>query len=102
MPKDKEKTIVILRRFKNERHGVLALFPCILATNDGFLCSSYVHVGQHGSADYQHCLATTTPIARNSPDALALIRELRRVGYNLDIRTRAPSDAYDQRKKALQ
>ena len=47
--------------FRTWRKGgtVLALFPGIDAGNG--MCQSYEHVGQHGGADYAHCIAQTRP-----------------------------------------
>jgi len=65
----------------------VALFPASAATHDGELCDSYEHIGQHGAADYAACIRCTMP-ARPS-EYLNLARELRRIGYRLDIRKRA-------------
>ena len=40
---------VIFRKFKNGE--VIALFPQEPATRFGWKCMSYMHIGQHGSAD---------------------------------------------------
>lgn len=45
--------------------------------------SSYLHIGQHGSADYRHVLTLTRP---STPDEYAdLKRELEDIGYDLAV-----------------
>ena len=76
-----EQTRVIFRKFPNG--DILALFPEIQITN---FCSSYMHIGQHGGADYQACISITKPAA---PDEYAnLASELSSIGYDLQIRQR--------------
>ena len=76
-----DETPVIFRRWRSGDHDVLALFPTIPSSPG--LCSSYQHVGQHGSADYRHCIRMSTP-AR--PDQCAdLMAELEGQGYD-DLR----------------
>ncbi len=77
------KTKVIFRKFHGE---VLALFPAIAGTvGNPWTCSSYAHMGQHSAAtvDLVHCSRLATP-AEYKP----LARELRCIGYKLDIRKR--------------
>ena len=76
--------IVIFRKFRGG--DILALFPEIPDCNN--FCLSYQHVGQHGGADYSHCISITTPAKPSEYKELA--RELRRIGYLLDIRQRRP------------
>jgi len=77
-------TQVIFRAFK--RNGeVIALYPEVPATRDGFTCQSYMHTGQHGGA-YPGVI-TGTRLA--TPDEKApLIRELEAIGYRLEERKR--------------
>ena len=85
---------VIFRAFTDD--SVIALFPTVPASPYGNECMSYMHVGQHGAADYHHVLSMTRP----APDALAdeLHAELVRIGYdNLDVRLRAASWMHDER-----
>lgn len=60
---------------------VIALFPDIEAGL--FSCSSYMHVGQHGAADYRYVVQQTRP-AKVSEYA-DLVTELREIGYNLNV-----------------
>ena len=73
-------TPVVFRRFNDGE--VVALFPTILCGQFGE-CQSYVHFGQHGSADYGHVIRTTRPAA--PADYADLMAELVQVGYD-DLR----------------
>jgi hypothetical protein len=79
-----EKTVVVFRKWRKDG-GILALFPEVL--NYGHFCGSYEHVGQHGGADYKGCIRATVPARPQEYAELA--RELRRIGYVLDIQNRA-------------
>ena len=86
MKTDKEKTTVIFRRFHNG--DIVALFPYEIWGNHGngiFTIASYEHMGQHGAASVS--LVNTTKLAKPS-EYLELSRELERIGYNLDIKSR--------------
>jgi hypothetical protein len=78
------KTIVVFRVFKDD-NSVLALFPEESQYPNGE-CDSYQHVGQHGAADYKHCIAVTRP-AKLSEYA-PLKKELELLGYDLSVKTR--------------
>ena len=52
------KTKVNFRKWKDTK-DVIALFPEDDAGQG--LCGSYMHVGQHGGADYHGVIAATTP-----------------------------------------
>jgi hypothetical protein len=78
---NREKTVVVFRKFKNGG-DVLALFPEIPEVNG--CCLSYQHIGQHGSADYSHCISITTPA--NPQEHRALRQELENMGYRLEVR----------------
>lgn len=80
-------TVVVFRRFPGGE--VLALFPFVDAGHG--LCSSYMHTGQHGGADYAGCVEETRPADVSEPDVAALARELEARGYRLDVRQRRPT-----------
>lgn len=88
MTKDTDKTIVIFRVWKSGygKGNVIALFPNVPADENN-LVSSFEHVGQHGAADYHHCIRMTRPA---TPAEYADVkRELEtEYGYNLDVRKR--------------
>ena len=52
-------TPVIFRKFSNGE--IIALFPYIAGNNDGYTCQSFIHVGQHGSADPHLVMRMTKP-----------------------------------------
>ena len=88
--KDTEKTVVIFRKWKRKfsigvrSNDILALFP-YEDGGDG-LCGSYERVGQHGGANYIHCIACTVPA---TPGEYKLLKaELEDLGYNLEIKRR--------------
>jgi hypothetical protein len=91
-----ETTPVVFRSYSDG--DVVALFPTILADPDG-RCSSYMHIGQHGAADYWHVVATTHPAA---PDECQdLLVELGRIGYALRPVLRASGRMHDDRRAQL-
>lgn len=78
-----ELTTVVFRTWRDVG-TVLALFPYEIEERG--LCSSYEHVGQHGSADYQGCIARTRP--SKPAEFASLKRELEGIGYKLSVRLR--------------
>lgn len=68
---------------------MLALFPLLPETRPG-TCASYEHIGQHGSADYAHCIGATRPADLEAPNVASLKRELEAIGYRLRVAKRAP------------
>lgn len=71
------QTIVIFRKFKEG--DIIALFPQDTCPRTGF-CNSYMHVGQHGDADYLG-LIKSTKLAKPS-EYRALLCELKSIGYD--------------------
>jgi len=57
--KKKEPLKVIYRKFKKSG-DIIAFFPTECGNGDPATCSSYMHIGQHGSADYAYLLRQTT------------------------------------------
>ena len=91
-----EQTDTVFRMFPEG--DVVALFPAIAADLDG-RCSSYMHIGQHGAADYQHVIGRTRP-AR--PDEYReLLVELGGIGYAMRTVRRASSRMHDERQAGL-
>ena len=83
MTQDTEQTRVVFRKFK-DNGDILALFPYL--SEGGASVESYMHVGQHSGADYQHCISITKPATPEEYKDLAA--ELESIGYNLLIRKR--------------
>jgi hypothetical protein len=102
MEKDKHVTEVIFRKFKDG--DIIAFFPYEIESPQGYVMS-YMHVGQHGSADYQG-LISTTKLATEEEYA-DLKNELENhVGYNLKVIKKINSDkwrkAYEAHRKFYQ
>ena len=79
---DDYKTIVVFRKFHDD-DSIIALFPAVINYPNGH-CESYQHVGQHGAADYTHCVKVSDPATPAEFEPLR--RELESIGYNLDIK----------------
>lgn len=63
---------------------VIALFPQIAAGYGGYLCESYMHVGQHGAADTNIVVKQTRPAFVGK--YWVLLKELEQIGYNPVVR----------------
>lgn len=88
------KTLVIFRRYTDDNQ-IIALFPEERHDNGGRFCMSYMHVGQHGGADYHGVIQYTQPAKRSEYASLA--RELRSIGYKLCIGKRASQASHNKR-----
>ena len=77
------KTRAIFRKFEDGE--ILALFPDIdeRPHDPGKMILSYMHIGQHGSADFAMCLKNTT--AATVEERASLEQELQEIGYDLEI-----------------
>lgn len=74
-----EQTKVVFRKYKDG--SILALFP---STGYGLcLIESYMHIGQHGGADYNGCILDTKPAT--PAEYQELKTELESLGYNLKV-----------------
>ena len=76
------RTITVFRKYKNGE--IIALFPRLKADVEGKCCLSYLHQGQHGGADYAGVIADT--VKANPSEYYDLLKELKTIGYNPDIR----------------
>jgi hypothetical protein len=82
-----ESVPVVFRVWRGSDGGdVIALFPT-LVENRGQV-TSYMRIGQHGAADYQHVIRDTRPAAPAEYEPLA--RELTQIGYVLAVHRRRP------------
>lgn len=87
-------TKVVFRRYPDGQ--VIALFPDIPWSGRRGEITSYMHVGQHGAADYSHVIATTKPAMEK--EYAGLLDELRQTGYdNIKIVKRTKIQNYEQR-----
>ncbi len=84
MKKDTEKTDVIFRvdKYGQFKGDVVAYFPHeVFDSQRNIMC--YMHVGQHSSANYLHCIGKTR--LATEEEAKYLKRELEGIGYNLNV-----------------
>jgi len=88
-----EATIVVFRKYADG--SIIALFPADAATVEGYHCMSYVHVGQHGAADYNLVVNQSKPAT--PAEYAALETELKLIGYNLEIRKKVQYKIHRQR-----
>lgn len=68
---------VVFRKWKNG--DIIALFPDEPWSRNGYAVTSYMHVGQHGAADYASVIADTSPAQEN--EYKDLLNELKAIGY---------------------
>lgn len=73
-------TKVVFRKWKDGE--TIALFPDDTNPYDGTV-TSYMHVGQHGAADYGHVISATHPA--HPSEYRDLLAELKAIGYT-DLR----------------
>lgn len=84
MEKDIHTTDIIFRvdNSKDFKGTIYALFPHEVADHNGCV-TSYQHVGQHSSADYNHCIRTSK--LANAKEYADLKKEMESIGYNINI-----------------
>lgn len=81
-------TPIIFRTWR-DTNDVITLFPFEVANHQGH-CLSYMHVGQHGAADYTGVVARTKPAPVH--EYAPLLRELQAIGYDdLKVYRRRPA-----------
>jgi hypothetical protein len=86
---------VVFRKFREG--DIIALFPRIPADINGNMCESYQHIGQHGAADLHGVIDNTVYAIPKEYTALA--KELRSIGYHLDIGKRVTETDNIARRK---
>lgn len=96
---------VILRRWNTGPfRDVIAVFPDECGTNEPYTCSSYQHVGQHASCDYDHVRRVSVPVkikynqVPQDADVRALLNELRSIGYKPRLVQTMPRDSLARRR----
>ena len=98
-----ERTPVVLRRYPDGE--IIALFPTLPAEEYGYNVTSYVHVGQHGAAEYNYVISNTRSThPLDDPDAMALFEELEKIGYRMLVYKRITNKhraAFHAAQKAL-
>ena len=91
---------VVIRVWKTDPRDIFALLPAHPADRFGRKCASYQHLGQHGIADYDHCIRQSRPAT--AEEAAELLGELRRIGYNPRVfRRQTPALRNIRRKAAI-
>lgn len=72
-------TKVVFRKFRKGGE-VIALFPEEPWNPDAGTVTSYMHVGQHSDADYDHVVAISRPARED--EYRPLLAELKSIGYD--------------------
>ena len=93
MEKDTYTTEVIFRvdKTKSFKGTIFALIPYDIQTKNG-LISSYQHIGQHSSADYNHCIKSSKPATEIKYTQLK--NEMESLGYNIKVITKRNYNKY--------
>lgn len=101
------QTPVIFRKWKPRKEfdepggDIIALFPADPGTRDVYTCSSYEHVGQHGSADPYGVMQATVPAKPEEYADLKAELESYPYGYNFKIYHRLSRHFLELRRKEL-
>jgi hypothetical protein len=93
MKQPRDRTRTVFRKFKDG--AVIALFVDIPESTPGS-CLSYMHVGQHGAADYLGVMLTTK--AATSEEKRQLWDELLAIGYDIKCIKRRYKSRYKPRE----
>ena len=72
-------TKIVFRKYPKSK-DIIALFPAEQWGTSGKLVTSYMHIGQHCSADYKGTIKSTVPATHD--EYLPLLDELSSMGYN--------------------
>jgi hypothetical protein len=105
MERDTHATDMVFRvdATKDFKGQVFALFPHEVESNG--MVTSYQHIGQHSSADYDHCIKTSRPATEEEYKSLK--SELESFGYNINVVSKRNYNKYlaeykkDQRARQL-
>jgi len=92
--------VVVFRRWQDRSGDIIAMFPELPADIHGRYCDSFMHVGQHGGADYHSVIQHTAPVGPKQYAELA--EELWRIGYNLRPMKHASRRHHDKRRETAQ
>lgn len=93
------KTKVIFRLFEGD---IIALFPEEVGTNDLDTCMSYMHIGQHSSAHFNHVLFNSqNPYKKKKVKEVKRLKdELKGMDYELkEIRSVCQYQHYKEVRK---
>lgn len=93
------KTKAVFRIYPKSSGGeILALFPQIPESYNGYSCSCYAHVGQHSGADPMVVVGQTRPA--KPAEYADLKRELEGLGYDLQVASKCTSRDFKIRREA--
>jgi len=100
MEKDNYKTDIVFRidTSKNFNGTVFALFPHEVSTIDG-LVNCFQHVGQHSSAEYNHCINTSK--LATADEYADIKKEMENIGYDINVVKKRNYDKYLQSYKSV-
>jgi hypothetical protein len=100
MKKDKHITEVIFRKYKPSHNfgvegEILAIFPYSICNINGNV-DCYQHIGQHGEANYHHCINTLT-VPATEEESKELKKELENgFGYNFKVLKKRNSNKFSK------
>lgn len=94
-----DTTKVIFRKWR-DTGDVIAFFPAIASDRDGYFCQSYMHVGQHSSADYTACVRNTHPASPSEYASLKRELESAPFGYVFEVASRETAKDRELRKQS--
>lgn len=97
MKKDDFKTDVIFRKYRVSGE-IIALMPHDVIDFEGNV-NSYMHVGQHGGADFVGVIAQTIPATQS--EYADLQKELEGIGYDVNVCKRINRNKYLASLKGL-
>jgi hypothetical protein len=89
---------VVFRVWPDDK-SCIALFPEIPGDSQPNTCMSFMHIGQHGAADYHEVIRSTRPASMD--DYKHLKEELERHGYRLKIVQRCTRKDTEKRLATL-
>lgn len=87
------------RRIANE-DVVFALFPTEPSDSEGLWCTTYTHIGQHGQADYNFCIANSRTAKTKEYKALKKELQSSPYFYKLKVCARASKEMHLKRIEA--
>ncbi len=90
--------VPVIFKIETNPRSVLAVFPAEPGTNSPYTCSCYAHMGQHATCDESYAASLKPAKPGEYAD---LKRELERIGYRLDVRSRFTKHDLAARKAAL-
>ena len=81
-------TDVIFRTWHRRPHNIIALFPGLTGSHDVDTCASYMHVGQHSTADPLHVIHLSRAASYSEYKTLKSELEGPPYGYKLRVISR--------------